>query len=123
MCDSMTGDETGDGADGGSGDVESVPADLLFQILSDAERRHALRCLSVYENSMTLADLADEVARRKYRSQLAEIPADDVKRVYMRLYHTHVPKMEAANVVEYDQESDTVRTVQGLTGSFLDEIL
>lgn len=100
-----------------------LSTELLFKILADADRRRALQCLNTYDNPMTLADVADEVARRKYDAPLTELPAADVKRVYMRLYHTHIPKMEDANILEYDQETDTVQLTWSPTDVTLDEVL
>jgi hypothetical protein len=36
-----------------------------------------------------------------------------VKLVYLSLYHSHVPKLAEANVVEYSQESDLVEPSAG----------
>lgn len=57
---------------------------------------------------MTLADLADEVAVREHGLPINRIPAQSVKEIYVHLYHTHVPKLEGANMVEYDQQEDMV---------------
>ncbi len=57
---------------------------------------------------MALADLADEVAVRENDSRITDIPADEVKRTYLSLYHSHIPKLADARVVQYDQERDTV---------------
>lgn len=73
---------------------------------------------------MPLADLAEEVARMESdASTIADIPAEDVKSVYMALYHTHVPKMADANVVTYDQETDSVRLTYDFTAIDLEEFV
>lgn len=94
-----------------AGDFEqAVDTNTLFSILSSERRRYALYCLQQYRNPMTLADLADEVARLETGEEtVAAIPAEDVKTVYMMLYHTHIPKLADANIVDYDQDTDTVR--------------
>ncbi|MFC6717505.1 hypothetical protein ACFQGT_04535 [Natrialbaceae archaeon GCM10025810] len=79
-----------------------------FELLANRRRRYALRCLRTYENSITLADLADEVAVLECNEPLTEISAERVKRVYLSLYHTHVPKLADASYVRYDQEQDMV---------------
>ncbi|ADB59993.1 hypothetical protein Htur_1101 [Haloterrigena turkmenica DSM 5511] len=83
-------------------------ANTVFEILSHQRRRYALECLREYENPLPLADLADEVAVREYDASLPEISAETVKRVYLSLYHTHVPKLAAAEYVRYSQDRDTV---------------
>lgn len=82
--------------------------DIIFEILADQRRRYAFHCLKSYEAPLALADLAEEVAIRENDSPITEIPAEDVKRTYMSLYHTHIPKLEDANIVHYDQNTDSV---------------
>lgn len=110
MCELVTGNEgrsteEDSGADSGA---ISASTDRIFEILSDAERRHALRCLETCQNPVALADLADTVACRKYDEPLSEISPEDVKRVYMQLYYSHVPKLEEAGLVEYDRAANVV---------------
>lgn len=82
--------------------------DTYFAILSDQRRRRIIDCLREYRNPMALSDLADEVAVREYDTRITEIPAEKVKQIYTSLYHVHVPKMEDAGLVEYDQDTDLV---------------
>lgn len=81
-------------------------------------RRQAVSCLRNHESSITLADLADEVAVRENGTPLTEIAPEEVKHVYMSLYHSHVPKLEDANVVEYIQSEDLIELSAGVRGSF-----
>lgn len=102
----------------------SPGTDAIFSILSDERRRYALYCLQEHRQPMALADLADEVARLEYDERsLATIPAEDVKRVYMSLYHNHVPKMADANVLEYDQDSDAIRLTHEITVVDLEDVI
>lgn len=96
-------------------DVSSLATDTLYSILSHERRRYALYCLQEYRNPLALADLAEEVALLEYDTpRITEIDAEGVKSVYMSLYHTHLPKMAAANVLEYDQETDSVQLTSEL---------
>lgn len=88
------------------GDADSL--DTLFELLSNRRRRYVLSCLNEYENPMALADLADEVAARENGTPITQTSAEEVKRIYISLYHTHVPKLERAGVVRYSQERDLV---------------
>lgn len=88
------------------GDADSL--DTLFELLSNRRRRYVLSCLNEYENPMALADLADEVAARENGTPITQTSAEEVKRIYISLYHTHVPKLEAADVVRYSQDQDMV---------------
>lgn len=71
-------------------------------------RRHLIDCLREFDEPISLPDLADEVAIREQQVELTDIPAEDVKDIYLSLYHNHIPKLANAGVIEYDQESDLV---------------
>lgn len=83
-------------------------ANNTLEILAHHRRRYALQCLRKCENPIALADLADEVASREYDEPLAELSAETVKRVYLSLYHTHIPKLADEGFVQYNQEPDSV---------------
>lgn len=85
-----------------------LSADTVFELLAEQRRRYLLESLAEHGYSLTLADLADEVASRERDAHIAEIPEDDVLEVYLALYHQHVPKLAAADVVAYDQDQDLV---------------
>jgi hypothetical protein len=87
---------------------DALSPDDVFELLSDDCRRHALSILAAHGESLTLADLADEVAVRLHDAPLGELSAETVAEVYMSLYHHHVPKLAAEDVVAYDQERDLV---------------
>ncbi|PSP76174.1 hypothetical protein BRC81_13565 [Halobacteriales archaeon QS_1_68_20] len=89
-------------------DGDQLSLDTVFDLLSHSRRRHALAVLGNYDEPMTLADLADEVAVRQHEASLDEISAEEVADIYFRLYHKDVPKLTAADVVAYDQERDLV---------------
>lgn len=82
-------------------------------LLAHSRRRCALERLRSFDGPMGLADLADEVATAEHGTIISEIPAEEVKRVYLDLYHSHVPKLAEADVVEYGQESDLVELSAG----------
>lgn len=85
----------------------SLTKDTILDLLSEERRRYVLSCL-IDHGSLALPDLADEIADQEFIPALPQIPEEDVLRVYLSLYHTHIPKLEEANVVVYDQESDRV---------------
>jgi len=86
--------------------------DTVFRALSDERRRIAVSCLGAHE-SLTLPDVAEFVTERERAKPLSSIDATVVRDVYLSLYHTHVPILEEAGVVRYEQERDlVVRTDQ-----------
>lgn len=104
-----------------SSNEESLAMDRVFDALAHQRRRHVLHCLRNYDQTMALADLADEVSVRENETAITEISAEEVKRVYISLYHTHIPKLQDVGVVEYSQERDTVTLLD--TADQLDEYL
>lgn len=88
--------------------LDALTLDKLCDALANQRRRDILQCLTEHQTPMALADLADEIATQEQETLLPDIPAEAVKRVYMSLYHTHIPKLANANIVEYSQDQDEV---------------
>jgi hypothetical protein len=82
-----------------------IPTDALLGLLANFRRRKALLML-VRHDDLPLPDLADEVAIAERDEHLSNIDPNDVLEVYLSLYHTHVPKLAAAGLVDYDQDDD-----------------
>jgi hypothetical protein len=93
--------------------------DTVFRALSVRRRRLALACLLPHE-TLTLPDLAELVVERETGERLDDVPADRVCRLYFSLYHTHVPKLEAADLVRYEQEGDLVHATDGTVPALAD---
>lgn len=91
------------------GPSDDIALNDRYRVLSHPERRRVLEFLDEHE-SVTLPDLAEYVACCKYETRLRDIPDDDVLAVYISLWHVHIPKMEEAGMLVYDQESDIVAT-------------
>lgn len=88
--------------------------DIVFPLLSHVYRRTLLSCLDHHGVSLTLADAAEEVARECKGESIPDIPDEEIKRIYMSLYHSHIPQLAEANAVTYDQEQDLIAlTEQG----------
>lgn len=79
--------------------------------LANSRRRLVLHRLRIC-GSMALADLADDVAVHEHNRPLTDIPAQTVLRSYLSLYHTHIPRLEAATLVHYDQSADWVHLAE-----------
>ena len=107
----MSDDTSASGYDGA--EVDASDPDVLFSVLADARRRCTLYCLSSYGSPMSLPDVADEVVCWERNADLSEVPPETVKRVYMSLYHTHVPLLVDAGLVAYDQETDSLALRSG----------
>jgi predicted transcriptional regulator len=77
----------------------------FYTLLSQQRRRLALRILQDESASITAIELARYVAEYEY-----EDPSDETLRdVHTSLYHSHLPKLEDADVITYDQDDGTIR--------------
>lgn len=79
----------------------------MFRALADTRRRSALSCLQKH-HTVTLPDLAEHVAEQELETDVTAISDEWVRDVYFSLYHKHVPKLEEANLVQYEQSEDLV---------------
>lgn len=85
-----------------------LPSDEILDALSDRRSRDVVRCLQMNDGTMTMADIAGEIAVWECEADVSNISSDEVKRIYISLYHAHVPKLASADVVEYSQVGDDV---------------
>lgn len=83
--------------------AESESIDAILHLLAHSRRRDLLTCLQQHDDPLPLADVADELAVGEHGTDLELIPAEEVKRIYMTLYHTHIPKLVSHGVVQYNQ--------------------
>lgn len=76
---------------------DAIPLDAAFDALAIEQCRALPAHLA-----------ADEVAVAECDRVFPEIDADAVLQLYLSLYHTHVPKLADAGLVEYGQARDFV---------------
>ena len=98
-----TRDNTADGDPGEHrhGDVDTERLDAVFEVLADARRRRVIRVLSGGETEVTtVATLAEA---------LAECEPTPTDRLVVSLGHVHLPKLDAAGVIDYHPVRSTVR--------------
>lgn len=87
---------------------DEIAHDTVFDLLSHAYRRALLDCLEQHGPSLAVADAAEEVATRNSSCSIEDVPAEDIERVYLSLYHSHVPKLADEGAVTYDRERGVV---------------
>lgn len=81
--------------------------DAVYRALVDERRRIVLSLLREH-HTVPLPDLAEFVAESEFDEDVAAISGEAIRDVYMSLYHTHVPLLESADLVRYEQEDDVV---------------
>ncbi|OVE85994.1 DUF7344 domain-containing protein [Natronolimnobius baerhuensis] len=85
-------------------DDESLSKDVIFELLKNRRRREVLTYLLEAEETVTLGELAEQIAAWENDTDVNALSSDQRKRVYVALYQTHLPKMDDAGIVEYDQD-------------------
>lgn len=89
-------------------DPNALDMDHAFDVLDHPRRRYVLYALANGEDS-TLRELALKIAT--WEGDIDESAVDDRThdRVYLSLYHAHVPKLEDEGVVEFDRSAETLQ--------------
>jgi len=80
----------------------SLSRDEAFDILSNHRRRYALHAVKQTEGSLELSEIAEQVAAWENGKSLTDITTTERHRVYTSLQQTHLPTMDRAGVIEYD---------------------
>lgn len=82
---------------------ETLPVEQLYDALANERRRSCLRYLGDVEGPVPVSDLATAVA-----GDVAD--GEDVaeRSTYISLIQSHLPKLDAYDVVNYDEDAKTV---------------
>lgn len=96
-------------------DEEAVPKDAIFHLLAHPRRRELLAYLQRHDEPLPVADVAEAIAIHEQDKDIQEIPAEEVKRIYMSLYHNHIPKLEDHDITVYNQAKDMVALAENAT--------
>lgn len=78
-------------------------------LLSNERRRIVLSALAGYTAPIDLSTLAPEIATREEGRDPTN--GDSIEHIRVTLHHTHLPKLEACGVVDYDTDARRIRTV------------
>ncbi|WP_222918448.1 hypothetical protein [Natrinema sp. SYSU A 869] len=81
----------------------SLTEDEVYTLLSSCRRRYALHACLQTESTITLSDLAEQVAAWEYEKSLEAVSSEERRRVYTSLQQTHLPKMDRWGVVEFER--------------------
>ncbi|MFD1562331.1 hypothetical protein ACFR99_01930 [Haloarchaeobius amylolyticus] len=96
------------------GESASDGVDTAMELLAHRHRRSVLQYLEDGDGSATLTELAVEIAAREAAtdpnaiSDHGDVSARDRRSARISLHHTHIPKLAAADVIDYESETETV---------------
>mgnify|MGYP000501254225 CR=1 FL=1 len=93
----------------------SLSKDEIFDLLKNGRRRGVLRYLREHGGSAVLSDVAEHIAAEENGITVRELSSAQRKRVYIGLYQCHLPKLDSAGVIEYDQNRGTIELQDSVT--------
>ena len=91
-----------------SAEPSPLPKDHIFGLLSVARRRDVLIYLDENGDETTLSEVAEHIAAEENGIAVSQLTSAQRKRVYIGLYQCHLPKLDDANVIEYNQARGTI---------------
>ena len=74
----------------------------IFDLLSNHRRRYTIHYCKGEGDPVTLSDLAEQVAAWEEDKEIAELTSAERKRVYTSLQQTHLPTLDRAGVVVFE---------------------
>jgi HSP20 family molecular chaperone IbpA len=89
-------------------DSTSVSKDQIFELLSNKRRRWMIRYLDSANEPVSLQDFITHVAAKEEGTSPDSVSRKYYKRIQVGLIQTHLPKLQDAGVVEYDEKKRTV---------------
>jgi hypothetical protein len=86
---------------------ETAFAEPLFSILANRRRRCIVRLLYDTE-PLSLRDAARIIYASEHAVPREDVSGDQQNTIYVTLYQDHAPKMDTADIIEYNQQAKTV---------------
>lgn len=80
-----------------------LPPETAFMVLKNARRRAVIEYLVEIESETDLDTLAEHLAAAENGVDVKALSSVQRKRVYIGLYQAHLPKLDDANVIDFDQ--------------------
>lgn len=78
-----------------------------WRVLANRRRRDVLHCLKISTTPMALADVANALVH--WETDVSPSAVQEIReRVYVSLYHTHLPKLAEVDLVAFDIDQKLV---------------
>lgn len=101
-------ESSGDTSDYATETDTTISHDECFDLLSNHRRRYTLHYLQQNSSSAGLGPLAEQIAAWENETSVEDLSYDQRKRVYTSLQQVHLPRMDDAGVVEFDDREGVV---------------
>ena len=90
----------------------------VFTMLSNERRRCTLYYLQQHDGPARLSDIVDYVAAWQYDQPVSALAREDRMCVYSALHQVHLPKLDEAGFIEYNDDGD-IRVRNGVESARL----
>ena len=91
---------------------ERLDRDDVFHILQCRRRRLVLKYLQEHDGPADMRDVTERIAAVENDTTIAQLRSQERQRVYIALYQSHLPKMDRAGIIAYDQDRGVVERTQ-----------
>ena len=91
---------------------DSIPFDTVLDVCRDRHRRIVLAVLAGEQRGLTVNDLTKAIAKQNHHVRVTEMSAERLPELQLSLHHVHLPKIEAAGLIDYDQERGLVEPTE-----------
>ncbi|PSQ15965.1 hypothetical protein BRD00_13215 [Halobacteriales archaeon QS_8_69_26] len=95
-----------------TGGFDRLSKSDIFDLLRNKRRRYLLHYLMSHDTPVELGDLATRIAAWENDTPIDSVSSQQRKRVYTTLQQTHLPRMDEANIVEYDADRGVVQRTE-----------
>lgn len=89
-------------------DQAVLSQDEAYELLSSARRRFVISYLRSQDEPVVLNQLSQRLAAWENDVPVEELSDQQIKRIYVSLYQTHLPKLEEVGLIDYDRERSTL---------------
>lgn len=86
----------------------------IFEIVSNQRRRHVVHYLRQQDRPVELRELSTHLSAWENEEAPSAISHDQRRRVYTALRQSHLPKMDEADVIDYDADRGVVEASNGI---------
>ena len=93
-----------------SGDATAF--DTVLGLCEDRHRRIVLAALANEQRSLTVNDLTKAIVKHNHHVPVMEMREGSLSELQTSLHHMHLPKIEAAGLIDYDQERGRVEPTE-----------
>lgn len=90
----------------------SLEFDAVLDLCGNQHRRIVLGVLADQQRTLTMDDLTKAIVKHNHHTPLTEVSGETVSQIKTSLDHVHIPKVEAAGLIEYDSGRQLVEATE-----------